>query len=704
MRLTILALPSLALGSLACADVSLPSAFTEHMVLQRDRPARIYGMAQPNEQVAVELRDSKGMAVRSGKTVAGQGGRFAVELAALAGSAEPLTLEVRGANTVTVGDIVVGDVWVAGGQSNMEWQLGATGAQLKEGTSLAGDPQVRFLRVEKRTSNHAEFTVPGAWEVLSPESAPRMGAVGFWFALALRKEAGVPVGIIESNWGGTRAEPWTDRPTLGAEPIYTDRVNELAHRIDDWNSQPEKDRERAYEAARQAFQQAGTAWWTEVNSSDPGATGTWFAKGEPADAADWRQVTLPLHWKDDPERRDRDGIEWYRRTVEIPAEWAGKECFVELGPIDDADVLFFDGRAIANTISDWTTGRRYRVPASMVKAGSCTLAIEVLDLHGDGGFTAPAEAMRITCPAAGNGSIPLAGPWLARFGRGAEGIKPPPQRPARDQAPGTGYGDPSSMFNAMIAPFSGFGVRGAIWYQGESNAGSQEDADAYRTLLPLTIRSWRAAFGQPDMPFGIVSLAAFRPHQPDAAVSGIWPTLRDAQLTTERTSPNTGVITTIDVGDAGDIHPRDKRSVGNRLARWATATSYGKPETPWRGPRTKSARRDGAGILISFDVEGGRLATRDGKAPEGFAVAGADGVFVKAKAELSSPNGVKVSSDAVPVPVEVRYAWQDNPADANLFDESSGLPAHPFRIRVEADLIRDAGLPPAPGASSAAPR
>jgi sialate O-acetylesterase len=195
------------------------------------------------------------------------------------------------------------------------------------------------------------------------------------------------------------------------------------------------------------------------------------------------------------------------------------------------------------------------------------------------------------------------------------------------------------------------------------------------------------------MPFGIVSLAAFHDFSPGVAVGGTWPILRDAQLSAERTSPNAGVVTTIDVGDAKDIHPRDKRTVGERLARWALATAHGKQDVAWRGPRTKSARRDGDGILVDFDVERGRLGTRDGKAPAGFAIAGADGQFFVAETELRQPSAIRLRSDKVPVPTEVRYAWQDNPANANVIDEVSALPAHPFRIRVEVDPIREQPVP-----------
>ena len=689
MRLTnstIIVIPATAICCFATlGDVALPAAFTDHMVLQRDRRAPISGIAQPNEQITVELLDSKGEIVRSGRAIASQGGRFTVELAPMVGSNDPLTLVVRGANTVTIKDVVVGDIWVAGGQSNMEWTLGATDGQSAEGVAVADQPSIRFLRAPHTTANRAAFTVDAAWRTLTPTSAPDMGAVDFWFALELHKASGVPIGILELNWGGTRAEPWTDLATLGADPLFTGRVTELRRSVDAWYSLSTADRDAAFKAELMKFQEAGTAWWSEVNATEPGVKGKWFSKDAPEDIAEWKSVNLPMRWSDDPVRKNVDGIEWYRRTIDIPAEWSGKECFVELGAVDDADILFVNGLPVANTIADVGASRRYRIPGSMVTSGPCTLALEVLDLHGEGGFMSPPEAMRMTCAGVKGVSVSLSGEWMARMGRSASGIPVPPQRTLKEVAPGTGSSDPASMFNAMIAPFGGVEVKGAIWYQGEANAGSIADAEAYRSLLPLTIRSWRAAFQQPDMPFGIVSLAAFRPYEPNEPIAGIWPILRDAQLATEQSSPNAGVITTIDIGDANDIHPRDKRTVGQRLARWAMAASYGQPETAWRGPRTKSVRRDADGIVIDFDVERGRLATRDGKPPASFAVAGADGVFVKADAELRPPNAIKIRSSTVALPIEVRYAWQDNPADANVVDEVSKLPAHPFRVRVEVD-------------------
>jgi sialate O-acetylesterase len=672
----------------AIADVKLPAAFTDHMVIQRNQPFRVWGMAQQGEQITVELRDAKSALIRSSKQMANATGTFSMEFPALVASADPMTLEVRGANSVTIKDVVVGDVWIAGGQSNMEWRLAETDEQAAAGVAVANDPLVRFLRAPHVTANRPAFTVDAAWRVLSPDSAPGMGAVAFWFARDVRKETGVPIGILEINWSGTRAEPWTDTATLSGDPLYASRVAELRKAIDNWYSRSPRERAAEIEVARKRFQEAGTAWWSQVNAEDPGAKGAWFAAGEPKEPEAWSTVTMPLAWGKDDSRREFDGIEWYRRNVEIPAEWEGKDCLIELGTIDDADIVFVNGRAIANTIGDIGTGRKYRVPAAIMKKGSCTIAVEMLDLHGEGGFGSGPEAMRMTCPTGGDAVISLAGEWLARRGRSAKDIPGPPSRPSKEEAPGTGYGDPASMFNGMIAPFDDLKVKGAIWYQGESNAGSVEDAEAYRTLLPLTIRSWRGAFEEPDMPFGIVSLAAFQPFQPEKPLHGNWPILRDSQLATERNSPNTGVITTIDVGDADDIHPRNKRSVGERLARWAIAVAYGNQDMAWRGPRTKSARRDADGIVIDFDAERGRLATRDGKEPMGFALAGADGVFHIADAVLLPPTGIRVRSAKVVEPVEIRYGWQDNPASSNLIDEVSKLPAHPFRIRVEADPVQ----------------
>jgi sialate O-acetylesterase len=571
-----MAVVMLAAATPVLAEIRLPAAFTDHMVIQRDRPIRVFGSAQTHEEVTVELRDSKGAALRSGKVAADQSGRFAVTLEGLPGGNEPLTLEVRGSNTVTVSDILVGDVWVAGGQSNMEWPLAATGAQLDDARAVALDGTIRVLKAPHVTANRPAESIDARWQVLDAKTLPETTAVGFWFANAIHARTGLPVGILSINWGGTRAEPWADLATLGSDPAYTEMIGRQRMAVDAWHRLGQAERDRAYEARRRIFQNAGTQWWTAVNDGEPGVVGKWADPGTATDGDGWRTVSLPSAWNADPELRSFDGSAWYRRQVTVPEAWAGKDLVLELGAIDDADVAFWNGRAVANTIADWTTPRKYRVPAPLVKAGEATLTVEVLDMHGEGGFRGDAAAMRLSCPGSQEPPVMLAGEWRMRLGRDAKGLPQPPERPSRDSAPGTSPTAPGALFNAMIAPFAGFGVRGAIWYQGESNAGSEEEATAYASLLPLVIRSWRAAFEQPDMPFGVVSLAAFKEHRPDSPTHGTWPVLRDSQLAAERNSPNVGVITTIDEGQAvGGRAPRalgverELRRPGPRVARAA---------------------------------------------------------------------------------------------------------------------------------------
>ncbi len=686
---TLSTLAALTAATTVCADVALPAVFSHHMVLQRDMPIRVFGQAQPNEGVSVALKDSKGQTIRTAKCVGGPDGRFTAMMDALPATIAPLTLVVEGANTVTVNDVLVGEVWLAGGQSNMEWPIGATGAQADQARAAADDPLVRLLKAPHVTANRPMQTINASWVVQNSSTVNDFSAVAYWFAKDLRQSLGVPVGILSINWGGTRAEPWVDLATLGSDVRFQDVVAAQRQSVEQWMNTPEALREHDWQGKWSAYQSQINAWWATVNGADPGAMGRWFApetevpaaaEGTQPIAADaWTSAALPSKWSTVDSLLGWDGSVWYRRTVEIPDAWAGKECVAEFGPIDDCDVLYFNGRAVANTVGEWSAQRRYRIPADLVKAGSATIVLQVLDLHGEGGVTS--GPMKLVCPKAENAEISLEGVWLARRGGAAANIAAPPARPVRDAPPASLNTDPGALYHAMIAPFAGYAIRGAIWYQGESNAGSAEEAAEYKNLLPLVVRSWRAAFGRPDMPFGVVSLAAFRAFEPNKPASGIWPILRDSQLAAESAVPNVGVITTTDVGDAADIHPRDKRTVGERLAHWARSSAYGQRQVAWRGPRVARSRLDGHAVVLEFDVERAPLSGGGEEKVLGFALAGEDGVFHWADAVMISPTAVRVTCEKVPLPVEVRYAWQDNPQNANLVDNGGqdGLPAHPFR-------------------------
>lgn len=682
MRFTPLAglcLVALLAPRLAAADVTLPAVFSRGMVLQRDMPIHIFGMAQPSESVEVVLKDRTGAIVRAGRDLAEQNGAFSVTLDPLPATTnadQALRLEVTGANSVVVEDVLVGEVWIAGGQSNMEWPLAATGPQAAEAIALCGAPTIRLIKAPHVTSHRPEWNIQAQWATLTPETAPSFSAVALWFALDLREALGVPVGILSINWGGTRAEPWTDLATLGSDARYEATVAELRARVEEWNSTPEALRDRAWREAWQAFQREANGWWGAVN--DGGAASA--ATDEPGEG--WRAISMPMAWSQDAELGGWDGVTWLQRSVEIPEAWAGKACVVTYPAVDDGDVLFVNGRAVGNTLGDLSTARRYAVPGTLVKAGPMRLAIELADPHGEGGMAR--GPMAIACPEIEGATVALDGAWMVRKGRPASELPPMPPRPAPQAAPGTRNTDPAALYHAMIAPFAGYTVRGAIWYQGESNAGTVAEAEAYADLLPLVVRSWRSAFGRPDMPFGVVSLAAFRAFDPSAPSAGVWPVLRASQLAAEGRVPNVGVVTTIDCGDAGDIHPRDKRTVGRRLADWARATAYGEGKRAWRGPRLARHRLEGDTVVLEFDVERLPLVARGGGAFEGFAVAGADGVFHWAGVEQAGPGMLRVSSPQVPQPTVVRYGWQDNPQNANLTDSGGerALPAHPFECVV----------------------
>ena len=288
MRAPLVFAVALAATASVQAEIRLPAAFTDHMVLQRDRPIRVFGSAQTHEEVTVEVRDAKGAVLRTGRTTADQSGHFALVLEPLKGSNDPLVLEVRGSNTITVGDILVGDVWIAGGQSNMEWPLAATGPQLEAAKAVPLDGAIRVLKAPHVTANRPAETIDARWQVLDATTLPETTAVGFWFATAIHARTGLPVGILSINWGGTRAEPWADLATLGSDAAYTEAIGRQRMAVDAWHRLGQAERDRAYEARRRVFQTAGTQWWTSVNAEEPGVAGAWAAPATAVDGEGWR--------------------------------------------------------------------------------------------------------------------------------------------------------------------------------------------------------------------------------------------------------------------------------------------------------------------------------------------------------------------------------------------------------------------------------
>ena len=633
----------------AAADVRLPALVGGHMVLQRDVPARVWGWAAPGESVSVSVGSA------SGRATAGADGRWQVDLQPQPAGG-PFHMTIAGRNTIALEDVWFGEVWLGSGQSNMEFPLARAsgGSQAAQ----AGCEGLRLFTVAKATSLDLKDDVSGEWSACDASTASAFSAVAFYFGQDLQQALGVKVGLIHSSWGGTPAEAWTSRQTLSSEPALRSLVADF-------------DAARSDPQARATFAARLEAWEKANFQQDSGNDGAASGWQKPQTATtDWGRMELPQPWE--KTGLAIDGAVWFRRTAILPAEWAGKDLTLSLGPLDDFDVTYFEGEEVGHTGAEtpgyWSVPRRYAVPARLVKGGPALVAVRVFDHAGDGGFTAVPSQLWI---APADGSAPplsLAGSWAYKVERALTprpvDYSTQPRFPSADNP-----NSPTVLYSAMIAPLTPFTLRGAIWYQGESNAGA---AYQYRTLFPVLIRDWRRAWGRGDFPFLFVQLANYQARAAEPGESD-WAELREAQTMT-LTLPNTGMAVAIDIGQGDDIHPTNKQDVGLRLARWALADTYGRPVVK-SGPLFESAAVEGSAVRVRFRFGTG-LKTADGQPPRRFALAGVDHQWHWAEARIDG-DSVVVSSPAVPQPVAVRYAWADNP-EATL-QNGEGLPASPFR-------------------------
>ncbi len=621
----------------------LNGLFTDNMVLQRDLKVPIWGWAQPGQTVSVSMNG------RSATTRANAEGKWQVRLGPFSAGG-PFTLTVQGEEIVTLTNVLVGDVWICSGQSNMEMGIGAINAP--EDIAQANYPHIRLYTVPKKVALQAETNVMSAWQVCTPETVAAGGwggftAVGYFFGRDLHRELDVPIGLIHTSWGGTIAEAWTSAKALKKMPDFAPAVEA----IEQMAGKDAPDLHQLIEA------------WYQKNDPGSAAVPGWadadFKDGE------WQTMTLPTQWET-AGLAEFDGIVWFRKEFELPAAWAGKDAWLNLGPIDDRDTTYVNGVAVGG-LDSWLDGRRYRVPGQLLKSGRNVIAVRVLDTGGSGGVYGKPSDLKLSLDG-DNSSTPisLAGPW--RY------LASTPLAKTTSQPPGTASNNPNVvtvLYNGMIAPLVPFGIKGAIWYQGESNAGRGRQ---YRTLLPTMITDWRSRFGVGKFPFFIVQLANFMAPKPEPSESA-WAEVREAQLMTAQKLPKTGLAVAIDIGEAKDIHPKNKQEVGRRLALSALAIAYGR-DLEYAGPVYRSMKTKGNQVRLRFDHVGGGLVAKGGAPLQGFAIAGADNKFVWADAVIDGKN-VVVSSPQIDKPVAVRYGWADNPV-CNLYNQD-GLPASPFR-------------------------
>lgn len=629
----------------ARAEVRLPAIIGDNMVLQQGMKVRIWGSANAGENVTVTFNK------KSVSAVADAQGQWQVWIGPLKAS-KPSELTV---NTLVIKNVLVGEVWLCSGQSNMEWPLINT-IRGQETVAQANHPEMRLFTVEHQTSATPLSDVQGHWVVTTLDDVAHFSAVGYFFGRELYQNLNVPIGLIDSSWGGTPAEAWTSHDALASSPELKPILDRYQSSL---NTLPE---------TKEAYARALAQWEEKNLYLDAGNKGEALGYADPAASMNgWAKIDLPKQFE--TAGLFIDGAVWFRKEIELPESWSGKELVLKLTPIDDHDVTYFNGTKIGatgrETPNSYMVPRKYVVPGSLVKSGRNVIAVRVFDSAGEGGFSGGAMSIG---PGSADDSqaISLRGVWDYKIELALE-----PKHPdwgTRPEAVGVNnQNNPSVLYNAMIAPLVPFAIRGVIWYQGESNAGR---AYQYRTLFPLMIRNWRSAWGH-EFPFYFVQLANWHAGKAEPGESD-WAELREAQTMTLR-EPQTGMAVTIDIGDENDIHPRNKLDVGRRLAAWALAVTYGKKVIP-SGPLFDRFAIEGDKIRIRFKYGAG-LKTSGGPL-RGFAIAGEDRRFVWADARIEGDT-VIVSSPKVVKPVAVRYGWADNPS-ANLYNKAD-LPASPFR-------------------------
>ena len=626
---------------LTFAQLKTARIFSDHMVLQRDLDIPIWGTASPRESIKIIFLN------RTYQTKADKSGKWELKLDPTP-TGGPYTIEIQGKqNNLTLKDILIGDVWVCSGQSNMEWIVQNSNNAVQEIAS-AKYPQIRLFQVSKLIqSKPLDDLKNGSWLMCSPDHIANFSAVGYFFGRALHQKYNIPIGLISTSWGGTNVETWISGPTVIANAEeYKAAMEEL-----------EKGDFAKIAAEKRAKMIAKLGDLPDKALGLVDGKALWAAQD--LNTQDWKTMEVPQLWEQ-AGLEGLDGLVWYRRSIKLTEEQASKGIILNLGKIDDSDITWLNGKKIGETTNAYNKERQYTISPQYLKAGENIIAIRVDDTGGGGGlWSKPEDIYAIAFGS--DKKIPLAGTWKYKISKAY--ISNTSNSP-------NAY--PSLLFNGMINPILHYGIKGAIWYQGESNANR---AYRYRDLFPLMIKDWRNHWGQGDFPFLWVQLANFMQATEEPEESH-WAELREAQTMT-LSLPNTGMASAIDIGEADDIHPRNKQDVGKRLALAAQKVAYGENIVHF-GPMYKSMKTEGNQISISFDLFGSDLMVKDKYGYiKGFTIAGNDKKFYWAKAKIED-NVVIVYHEKVKNPVAVRYAWANNPDEANLYN-TDGLPANPFR-------------------------
>ncbi|WP_018016191.1 sialate O-acetylesterase [Teredinibacter turnerae] len=633
---------SFALAQYANAAVKLPRLLSDGLILQRETPNTIWGWASPNEKISVSV-DGKTF-----KAKASTSGDWSVKIPAY-DAGGPYTISVEGENTLTIKDVYFGDVWVASGQSNMQTTLNRIEERYPDLVANANDPLIREFTVprEMNFKGPQKDITGGEWQASVSDKIGEHSAVAYFFAKKIQEKQNVPVGILGANFGGSPAECWISRDDLKQYPAQYKSIENFD---DDGYLQSIKD----------ADQQESNAWFAKLNGGDKGMQGKvkWYENSYDDDQ--WKSLNMPSVWADEG-IEPMTGIVWFRKEITLPDSVKDQDAFLRLGVIVDGDTAYINGEQVGSTGYRYPP-RRYKVKPGVVKPGKNIITLRVQVDNGQGEFVSEKPYYLQV----GDTKIDLKGEWKYKV---ANVIEPP--KPKRFIP----WNEPLGCYNAMLAPLFNMNIKGVIWYQGESNTGNPQE---YATLFPHLIKSWRRDWNQGDFPFLFVQLANYM-SDPQEPSESQWAATRFAQFQTLDKVDNTAMAVISDVGEWNDLHPLNKKAVGERLALAAEALAYGNTDIEYSGPLFKNLERKKNKLIISFDHVGDGLIAKDGKLG-GFAIAGEDGKYVWAKAKIKKGK-VVVWSKEVKNPVSVRYAWANDPNTANLYNKN-GLPASVFEATV----------------------
>jgi len=625
----------------ATAQLRLPAMVSDSMILQRDRPVNIWGWWKGEGPVTIQFRGKRYTAK------ANDSQRWQLQLPATPAGG-PYTLTIQAGNeTKTIHDILMGDVWLCSGQSNMEFIMGKLTEKYPDEIAHSANPFIREFQVTLQYAMHPKEELNGKWRVANPANIGSFSAVAYFMVKALYDKYKVPMAVIKSTWGGTPAESWISEDGVRDFSGYLERYHFYQ---DSANMNAAIQRERTITSQWQADAKAGDIGLMPAND--------WKTKEFPAEKSGKMQV--PGFWEKYG-LKEKDGVVWCKKQIEITPAQAKENAWLELGMIDDADSTYVNGVWVGSSTNKYVL-RKYPIPTGLLYPGSNTITVRIVDTDGNGGFIAEKKYKLQFAES----EINLAGEWQYCVGNTIPALPVASFIKMSTQ--------PITLFNAMIQPLIPYTIKGAAWYQGESNGGRPGD---YRQLLTALIRDWRNRWQQGDFPFLVVQLANYMEIVKEPGESG-WANLREAQQQVSQDLPNVGLAVTIDIGETYDVHPLNKKEVGERLSLAARKLAYGEKRIVASGPTLVSYKKLGNKIALTFRDVGSGLLAASNLPLQQFAIAGSDRKFVWANATIVDKQTIWVSSDQVPNPESVRYAWANNPKGCNLYNKE-GLPASPFR-------------------------